>query len=197
MAKSKNFGIKALIELYSMKLLLKGAKLPLILTSLIVLCFGIFGQVGKEILSLVVDMIISIIPSLLGFVLSGYALLIGFGNIEIIAKKPKTKNGDASNKPTLYQKVSTVFAVGLIMQIFLLVFTFGLKLFLKLDLPCLINEVWFCNLVNYTVFTLLIFSLIYVTVMIKDLVVNIFNFSQVQHLFINKSKPEGREDNKN
>jgi len=188
MAKSKNFGIKAILEIYNLKLLFNGAKLPLIITSLIVVCFCVFDKVDKEIISTVVDLVLSIIPSLLGFVLSGYALLIGFGNIEVIAKKPQQKNGETSEKPTLYQKVSTVFAVGLIMQIFLLVFTFVLKLILKIDLPCMNGVNWVCDVINYSVFAVLVFGLIYVTVMIKDLVVNIFNFSQVQHFFINKQK---------
>lgn len=192
MAKSKNFGIKAILRLYSVKLLLKGAKLPFVLTLLIIACFAIFGEVEKETLSIAIDLILTIIPSLLGFVLSGYALLIGFGNIEVIAKKTVPKNRESSDKPTLYQKVSTVFAVGLIMQIFLLVFTFILKLVLKIELRCLFDSFCICVFLNYTVFILLVFGLIYVTIMIKDLVVNIFNFSQVQHFFINR--PKRKED---
>lgn len=186
MAKSNNFGIKAVFNLYDIKLLIKGAKSPFIITSLIVILFYFFGEIKKDTLSIVVDLILSIIPSLLGFVLSGYALLIGFGNIEVIAKKPKYKQGDNPNKPTLYQRVSTVFAFGLIIQIFLLVITFVIKLILKLDLPCLINTFGVCNAINYIIFIMLVFGLLYVTVMIKDLVINIFNFSQVQHIFINK-----------
>jgi hypothetical protein len=197
MAKPKKFGIKAIIKLYSAKLLFKGAKLPLLMTALIVALFIIFGIVDKTTIESAVDLVLSIIPSLLGFVLSGYALLIGFGNIEIIAKKPKPKNGDNENKPTLYQRVSTVFAVGLFMQIFLLVFAFGLKLILKLDLTCIFDNFCICNILNYIVFTLLVFGLLYVTVMIKDLVVNIFNFSQVQHLFINRPKQENNEPSEN
>lgn len=193
MAKPKRFGVKAIIKLYSLKLLFNGAKLPLFLTTLIIVFFCVFGQITKVTLEIVIDLVLSIIPSLLGFVLSGYALLIGFGNIELIAKKSKPKNDNNENKPTLYQKVSTVFAVGLLMQISLLVFAFGLKLILKLELPCLFETFWICNLVNYIVFALLVFGFLYVTVMIKDLVVNIFNFSQVQHLFINKPKKENIE----
>lgn len=186
MAKTKSFGLKAILELYNIRLLLKGTKYPIIVTILIVGFFLVFGEVDKEILASLVNLILSIIPSLLGFVLSGYALLIGFGNIEIIAKKPKSLNEDSIYKPTLYQKVSTVFAIGLIMQVFLLVLTFSLKMLLEINLPCLIENTCICDLVNYSLFTLLVFCLLYVTIMIKDLVVTIFNFSQVQHLFINK-----------
>lgn len=187
MAKAKNFGIQAILRIYNRKLLLKGAIMPFILTFIIVALFSIFGKVDISILGVVVDLILTIIPSLLGFVLSGYALLIGFGNIEVIAKKSKKDNDSSENKPTLYQKVSAVFAIGLIMQVLLLVFTFGLKILLKVELPCLCGNISICNITNYIIFTLLIFGLFYVVVMIKDLVINIFNFSQVQHFYINKS----------
>ena len=192
MAKPKQFGIKAIIRLYSKKLILKGAKLPLFITVLIMAIYCFYGHITKETLGVVIDLILSIIPNLLGFVLSGYALLIGFGNIELIAKKTKPNNENTEVKPTLYQKVS-VFAVGLIMQIFLLAFSFVLKLILKLELPCLFGTYCICNLVNYIVFGLFVFGLLYVTVMIKDLVINIFNFSQVQHIFINKPKQENND----
>lgn len=182
--KKKNFGIYAILKLYDLKLFRKGAKYPLIFTLITVGIFIYIGKMDKEIIKSVVDLILSIIPSLLGFVLSGYALLIGFGNIEIIAKRRQTDVGN--EKPTLYQKVSTVFAVALIMQIVLLVFTFLIKVLLQVDLPCIFNSTNACDIVNYFIFAILIFGLLYVTVMIKDLVVNIFDFSQIQHFFINK-----------
>lgn len=193
--KTKNFGIKAILKLYDLKLLWKGAKFPLIVTIIIVGVFVFIGKMDKEIIKTVVDLILSIIPSLLGFVLSGYALLIGFGNIEIIAKKRQVDVEDG--KPTLYQKVSTVFAIALIMQIILLVFTFILKVLLQVDLPCMFDNCIACDIVNYLVFTFLIFGLLYVTVMIKDLVLNIFNFSQIQHFFINKAPNSNETANNN
>ena len=196
MAKSKNFGVKAILKIYDKKLLLKGAKYPFAITIIIAIVFILFGRIDKEILISVVDLVLSIIPSLLGFVLSGYALLIGFGNIEVIAKRKKTDNTGIP-KPTLYQKVSTVFAVGLVMQIILLVFAFGLKLLLKLEMPCLFDDYRICEAVNYTTFILLIFGLLYVTVMIKDLVINIFNFSQIQHFFINSPQQNGKDKKEN
>jgi hypothetical protein len=188
--KISNFGIKALIALYDTKLLMKGSKLPFVMTLIIIVFFVCFGRLDKEIISSVVDLVLSIIPSLLGFVLSGYALLIGFGNIEIIAKR---KSNDLDNRnPTLYQKVSTVFAVSLIMQILLLVYAFGLKIILKTNLPCLFDNFLICGLINYVLFILLIFGSFYVIVMIKDLVINIFNFSQIQHFTINKPRKENK-----
>jgi len=185
---AKNFGINAILDIYSLKLFAKGAILPLFLTFIIVILFCTYGNIEKDTLNIIVNLILSVIPSLLGFVLSGYALLIGFGNIKVIATKPKTKEGDSTKESTLYQKVSAVFAIGLLIQIFLLVFTYVIKLILKIDLPCLVDTFGLCDITNHVVFTILVFSLLYVTVMIKDLVVNIFNFSQVQHLSINKLK---------
>lgn len=177
---AKNFGIKALLKLYEVRLLLKGSKLPFIISFILMAIFVYKDGVNIALIEEVVGLVLNIIPSLLGFVLSGYALLIGFGNVEIIAKK---KN---PTKPTLYQKVSTVFAVGLIMQIALLVFAFTVKILLKANLACWSECIYLCKLTNYAIFFLLVFGLLYVVIMIKDLVINIFNFSQVQHLMINK-----------
>lgn len=193
MSKTKNFGIRAILRIYDRKLLIKGAIMPFILTFIIAILIFIFGKVDISILELVVDQILTIIPSLLGFVLGGYALLIGFGNIEVIAKKSKKDSEISNSKPTLYQKVSTVFAVGLIMQVLLLILTFGLKILLEIKLPCLCDNISICKSINYIIFTFLIFGLFYVVVMIKDLVINIFNFSQVQHFYINKSSKNNGE----
>jgi hypothetical protein len=179
--RTSNFGIKALLRIYKIKLFLKGAIWPAIISLIILIIFISKVGVNNNLIDDVVGLVLNIIPSLLGFVLSGYALLIGFGNIEIIAKKK-----DLSSSPTLYQQLSTVFAVGLIMQILLLVFAFIIKLFLKASLTCFFENFRICNLINYFVFFLLIFGLLYVIIMIKDLVINIFNFSQAQHLIINK-----------
>jgi hypothetical protein len=177
---AKNFGIKALLKLYEVRLLLKGAKWPILISLILITVFIYKDGVNIALIEEVVGLVLNIIPSLLGFVLSGYALLIGFGNIGIIAKK---KN---PTKPTLYQKVSTVFAIGLIMQIALLVFAFVVKVLIKANLTCWIGCIYLCKLTNYAIFFLLVFGLLYVVIMIKDLVINIFNFSQVQHFMINK-----------
>lgn len=197
MSKAKNFGIRAILRIYDRKLLLKGAIMPFVLTFIIAILILIFGKVDIFILKLVVDLILTIIPSLLGFVLSGYALLIGFGNIEVIAKKSKKDIEFSDSKPTLYQKVSTVFAVGLIMQVLLLMLTFGLKILIEIELPCLCDNISICKLINFIIFTFLIFGLFYVVVMIKDLVINIFNFSQVQHFYINKFPKNNGDRNEN
>lgn len=182
--KSGNFGARAIARIYNLKLLIRGSKYPLIITMVILFAYVVWGEIDDNVITFVLDLIVSIIPSLLGFVLSGYALLIGFGNIKIIAKKKNSKNGD--QKPTLYQKVSSVFAISLIMQIGLLVVAFILKIIMKIDFPCICSSLIVCDIVNQITFAFLVFGLLYVTVMIKDLVINIFNFSQLQHFDINK-----------
>jgi hypothetical protein len=188
--KIRRFGLGAIIAIYDKKLLLRGAKVPALITTIVIALYSIYGSISKESIRIIIDIILLAIPTLLGFVLSGYALLIGFGNIEIIAKKKTTKD-NKSIRPTLYQKVSTVFAVGLIMQITLLVTAFTLKTILFLELPCYWSNMLICNIINYFVFGIMLFGILYVTVMIKDLVINIFNFSQIHHFTINKNtKPE-------
>jgi hypothetical protein len=178
--KNSIFGLRALFRIYKMKLLLKGGIAPLVISIVFVVPILIFTEKDViELVETVTSKILSIIPNLLGFVLSGYALLIGFGNITNIAKQ---KNKET----TLYQKISTVFSVSLLMQMLLLIFAFVVKLALDAELYC--SNVCYGNIVNYTVIILLIFGLLYVTFMIKDLVLIIFNYSQYQHYLINKKQ---------
>lgn len=191
--KKDNFGVRAIIKNYSVKSLLKGGKYPLLI-SIIVMLICLFSKgIDIQLIEGASDLIISIIPSLLGFVLSGYAILIGFGNITIIAKKQK------DDKPTLYQKISAVFAVGLIMQVLLLGFTFFVKLVIKQDIVNPIGGVFIYYATNYFTFFSLVFGLFYVTYMIKDLVVNVFNIGQIQNIEVNKfaDKSDKIEEGKN
>ena len=171
------FGFKALLRQYEFKLFFKGAIMPALFCILILVPIFILTNTSLiELIELIVDLINSIIPSLLGFVLGGYAVLIGFSNVSIIAVK-------IDKKITLYQKISTVFSMSLIMQIFLLIFSFIVKIILKADIS--INFI-FANILNIICIIFLVFGLFYIILMIKDLVINIFNLSQYQNFKINK-----------
>ena len=171
------FGFKALLRQYDLKLFLKGSILPSIISVLVLIPIFLCSSVSYiELIEITVDLVNSIIPSLLGFVLGGYAMLIGFSNVSIIAVK-------INDKITLYQKISTVFSMSLIMQIFLLLFSFAIKLIIKASisvLPIL------ADVTNIICIIFLFYGLIYITLMIKDLVINIFNLSQYQNFKINQ-----------
>lgn len=165
------FGFKALFSNYGKDLFNRGLILPSILTTIIipiVYCYS--EQPIIVILSEITDLIIALIPSLLGFVLSGYALLIGFGSIITI---------DKGKEPTLYQKISAVFSMSLIFQIGLLVVAAIIKLVLKVGISS--TSIHLSCAVNYILTTFLFFCFLYILGMIKDLVINIFNYSQYQH----------------
>lgn len=181
MSKIRKFGIEAIFNIYDLKLLIKGGKIPLFLSAIFIIVLYLSKNEEREVLIIIVDLILSIIPNLLGFVLSGYALLIGFGNVEIIAKQ-NSNNEDA----TLYQKLSSVFSIGLLFQIAILVIGIILKVLLKLDLTCVFESFCICKMLNYFLIFILFLSFLYATILIKDLVINIFNFSQAQHFKINK-----------
>ncbi|MDD4994116.1 MAG: hypothetical protein PHR83_18000 [Paludibacter sp.] len=177
-SKSNLFGFSALLKLYKWKLLLDGCILPLIISILIVIPICLISKEPDiKLLEIIDNMILSIIPNLLGFVLSGYALLIGFGNITIIAKQK-------DKEITLYQKISTVFSISLLMQMLLLIFAFLVKYAIVANLTC--ENEFLISSVNIFTIIILMFGLLYVTFMIKDLVLIIFNYSQYQHYLINK-----------
>jgi hypothetical protein len=161
-------------------LFLKGAFLPFII-SVVVLLFTLRFSTSSilELIELVVDLIVTIIPSLLGFVLGGYAILIGISNIAIVSVK-------IDSNLTLYQKISTVFSISLIMQLFLLVFAFIVKFVLKSNVP--VYSTILADSINYITLILLFFGFVYVNIMIKDLVINIFNLSQYQNFKANQKQ---------
>lgn len=177
-SKSNLFGISALLKLYKWKLLLEGSFVPTLISILIVIPICLFSKESDlKLLEVIDNMVLSIIPNLLGFVLSGYALLIGFGNITIIAKQK-------GNESTLYQKISTVFSIALLMQMLLLIFAFLVRFTLNASLSC--KSLILSSSINIFTIIALMFGLLYVTFMIKDLVLIIFNYSQYQHYLINK-----------
>lgn len=179
--KTNLFGFKALFKQYNFILFLKGAFLPIIISVVVLISIFLFSASSiLELIELVVDLIVTIIPSLLGFVLGGYAILIGISNIAIVSVK-------IDNKLTLYQKISTVFSISLIMQLFLLVFAFIIKFILKSNVS--VCSTILADTINCITLIFLFFGFVYVTIMIKDLVINIFNLSQYQNYKVNQ-KPK-------
>lgn len=182
---NNRFGIKALMTLYK----------PKCKDILIALTFSIFTIIpicmlsitpSIELLDTVVSLILNIIPAILGFVLSGYALLIGFGNFNFIAKQKK------AGQITLYQKISSVFTVSLLFQMILLIL--GIIFRFAMDASLSIDNLKLVSVINYSSIFFLLSFLFYVILLVKDLVIVIFNYSQLQHFKINSNQEKNKEE---
>lgn len=137
----------------------------------------------------VVEISNSIMPTLLGFNLGAYALIIGFLSNKKLLDALIAKN-DADRFDRL-QRISGVFAINIIAQAFTLLCSFLLKVFLDLNIPsfhfCLyeVEGILFINILTFV--SLFFFTLYSVALLIQN-AINIFDFSQLFSHFATKEE---------
>lgn len=134
--------------------------------------------------------LIAFFPSLLGFSLGGYALVVGFSNVDLIKKGSETK------KHSLYQILNAIFSLSIIFQVFTTILCFGVYWFIKVDLDSLIPV--YCRFMgtalNALILFLLLFGSIYSLCLTPYVVTNLFTLSQLNnlHLTIENLKDESK-----
>ncbi len=95
-------------EIYPMLNIWKGAKLPLIMLAASFVVYLFKGNVSEiELIKLVGSLVTSGFPSIIGFILTGYALIIGFSGSDFLLKMAKSK---ADDKHSLFERVNSTFA---------------------------------------------------------------------------------------
>ena len=177
-----NFGWETVFKLYTRKKFWEPSKRPLTCTLVVLPVFIFSTQTSLFFISEITNLIITIIPNVLGFLLGGYALLMGFSGSNIVETMSKSKD----NKPTLYQKQNTVFAVALFALFIGLVAGLIVELILKAQIivPLPYADYLPIEQFNYGILSLLCYILFYAVFAIKDMVINVFNFGQLIHLKI-------------
>lgn len=136
-----------------------------------------------EMIVCLTDIGLKVAPPLLGFTLSGYALIVGFkdGNLSERIKLHVTKNG-----LTMYQQLYTTF-VAMLGAIFLLLIESSiLYIAIKAELQCKISVV----IVNSIVFPVYSFSMFYALFAVKDLLSNLFSLGQVTNNYYKSEQKE-------
>ncbi|OHD09594.1 MAG: hypothetical protein A2Y41_04725 [Spirochaetes bacterium GWB1_36_13] len=132
------------------------------------------------------NLIISIFPNLLGFTLGGYALIIGFGNKELL-KKFTIKSSKSPN--SLFQKINSVFAYAIIIQVItlgssIIIFLIN-KIKIKSDFHQYVNSFGLFLVSFFTTYSLLL---------LYKMVINVFDFGQLHHFdLITRRLHEKRE----
>ena len=140
------------------------------------------------------DQILSLVPSLLGFTLAGYTLLVAFiqpGMLNRITEK--SQNSGFS----LYERMSGIFALNIIIQALALIiaYFFHIIIFIgeKKSIDILIKYS-VINIINYVGLIIILFCLSISLILVLQIVVSIFNFSQLHQYFIIKEKePSDKE----
>lgn len=143
----------------------------------------------KEFRTLMVDFL----PGILGFTIAGYSLMVGFiqaGMLDRITEPSK------ENKFSLYQLMSSAFAINILIQAFALIVAYSVHLIIfidenkniKLNFPN-----WYMLSINYIGLLVLSYWFFISLFMTIQIVINIFSFSQLHHYFVNKAKLDSSE----
>lgn len=120
----------------------------------------------------------TIMPSLLGFVLGGYAIIIGFGNEKFMKSTAKISEDEPIS---YYQTFSSVFAFSILCISFSLVISFVFYLIGLID-PIFYASDYLIDVINYIGLFILIFAVTYAIFQIPVMIINIFSFSQTHHI---------------
>lgn len=189
-------GIKGILSIVTLKktfLFSWSAWISIIVALLFTVSALIFGV---NILSLVLDIkdsMISFLPDVLGFTIGGYALMIGLIHVGMLNKITERQD---KNKYSLYQEMSATFAINVILQgigfisayIFHYINYFDSNRSEKIKLSESL-----INIVNTIALVYISYWLVLSVLMIIQIIINIFGFSQLHHYFVNVDKIETEE----
>lgn len=139
------------------------------------------------------ELILSFFPSLLGFSLGGYALVVGFSNLDLI------KSGAKQDKHSVYQILNAVFSLCIFLQVMTTLLSFVVSWIIKVNffnLTTLKTGV-IGDVTNSIVLLLMVFSSIYSLLLTPYVVTNLFTLSQVNSSFLTIQKVKEDLDKKN
>ena len=139
------------------------------------------------------ELILSFFPSLLGFSLGGYALVVGFSNLDLI------KAGAKPEKHSVYQILNAVFSLCIFLQVMTTLLSFVVSWIIKVnlfDLTTLKTGI-IGDVTNSIVLLLMAFSSVYSLLLTPYVVTNLFTLSQVNSSFLTIQKVSENKNPKN
>ena len=176
-------------KIYSRENLKKSIWLPLVLTVVsFAICF-FSGKASLDLIEYVASTILSVGPNMLGFTLSGYALMMGLSNSEFVRGLINFK--EEGKDYSLFQSLNTIFAVVLGMMFLTTIVGAFACIVVKAEIS--LPEAWssFINAYNWVCLFVLMFLMYYTINAIKDVVINIFNFGQYVQVYAEKTEDDG------
>lgn len=185
MQKNKHIvGWEAVFQIYPLNNFIKSIWKPCCLLICSYVLFVLSDKSAFEMIGYVSDKIISIYPSVVGFVLTGYALMIGLSDTQLV--KAMCQNHKGSSKPSMFQVVNATFVVILLSLLSTLLAGFVSNWLIALNISlCYMTEV-LKKFVNHTALLLLLFLVYYSLFALFDVIINIFNFGQFANVFESK-----------
>lgn len=166
-----------------------------------IIAFYLFDT--KHLVDYITNLSLNIIPSLLGFSIGAYAILVGLSspNIIMCIVKQKKEQKKEDTKYNLYQKISATFALNLTIQSICVVLivlyktineikinnsTIGhIACFNKYKYYYFTKEI-IIDLVSFTFYLILIYFCFFSFIILFSTIKNIFSFTQLYNHIINK-----------
>jgi hypothetical protein len=133
---------------------------------------------------------INFLPTIIGFTLAGYSLVVGFVQAGMLNKITEPTKKDIDNF-SLYQKMSAGFGMNIILQTVALVIAFLVHFIIFIDdknYTFTIDDELYIAIINFIgvfIISYCFFLSLFLTI---QTVLNIFGFSQLHQYLINKEK---------
>lgn len=188
-------GWNGVFSVYPLRKLLKGAIIPFLF---LVISIAVYFMGEKhtpiDLMKKVADIITSGFPSIIGFVLTGYALIIGFSDTELVGKMAHIEVDKEGH--SYFEVVSSIFAVvlGVVVLTYITACLVSYVLELQISWPLDDNCADCFNTLCFFIFLFLFYYSIFA---LLDIIVNIFNIGQYANAVAqNKIKDEeAKNDN--
>ncbi len=135
---------------------------------------------SQKLVTSIVDATISVMPSLLGFLLGGYTILISFANSDLLKLMTrKTNNRNIS----VFQMLSCIFALTILLQsaTLLLALVARFSMLNAIEPRDLLWLSYTMTGLNYMFGFILLSLLLYTIFAFRDIITNIFNMTQLFH----------------
>lgn len=150
-----------------------------------------------DIILRLLDASIGILPSLLGFNLGAYILIVGFGATDILSVITKPLKGQKNF--SLYQKLNGIMGVSVLIQIATLSFIFILKIWDKIQEGFSFTFEWvhlnqLIAIVNTFIFFIVFSFVIYCFLILLNVVKQVFLFAQTIHFIIYTEQQKKTEE---
>ncbi|MEJ7665551.1 MAG: hypothetical protein WKG07_41520 [Hymenobacter sp.] len=161
LAQQHEAGFAGLRHLYPRDLLWKGILWPAIISSLLTGIFLLAQIEPLKIVFSIVESIIAVMPSLLGFLLGGYTILISFSNSKLLKSLTEIP---ANDKISVFQKVSCIFALTILVQSATLLLALITRFSMLVVVPVPSAYVWMLTMfkvINYSFGFLLMLMFLY------------------------------------
>lgn len=178
-------GLKGIINQYIVKKILKskGFIASIIITFICYIYLLVFTEGDCYVLlEKLIEKNILIFPTLLGFCIAGYAIIVGFTNNELFEKMSKPLKSGLS----YFQVTSCIFAFSIIIQ--MITFLLSYLVSFIIDIGFFSSDLCLRRIININIITIIIFLSIYSILLLYYMVINLFTFGQMMHFCVRKKK---------